>query len=43
MDALNVLRDLRRMADVDGQAQNYNESDKLSIPPILSQTHVPKK
>ena len=43
MDALNVLRDLRKMADADGQAQNYNDSDKLSIPTSLIQTHVPKK
>lgn len=43
MDALNVLRDLRRMADADGHAQNYNESDKLSIPPRPNKTPISKK
>ncbi|HEX6504389.1 MAG TPA: hypothetical protein VF011_14190 [Terriglobales bacterium] len=44
MDALNVLRDLRRMADADGQAQNYKETDQSSIPPPSpNKTPFPKK
>lgn len=43
MDALNVLRDLRRMADADGQAQNYKETDQSSIPPSPNKKPVPKK
>ena len=44
IDALNVLRDLRRMADADGPAPNDGGSGKLSSPLSPGQTHVsPKK
>jgi hypothetical protein len=43
MDALNVLRDLRKMADAEGKAQNYRDADKLPIRASWSQTHVPPK